>query len=137
MNPAEALLRETFGAAGGAALGEDARKAREARYHPDVRYDLFGPTGTRETHQGREAVFAFMARAGAALDGHSDEVLDIRGIDEDCAMVHARAWRRSKATGEELTYEWAMLYRVKDGQILYGADMLSEAAQAFWGRIEG
>ena len=61
----------------------------------------------------------------------------IVAIDEQCAFVRASAWRKSKATGEEIAYEWAMLYRVEDGLITYGADMLDADAQAFWGRIAG
>lgn len=106
-------------------------------FSPDVRFDLFGPSGTREALIGRDAVFGFIGRCAAALAGREDEILSITGIDEECAFVRARAWRKSKATGEELRYEWAMLYRVENGRITYGADMLDTDAQAFWGRIHG
>lgn len=70
-----------------------------------------------------------------AVAPQPDEVLEIVGVDAQCAFVRARAWRRSAASGEALAYEWAMLYRVEDGQITYGADMLDAEAQAFWGRV--
>jgi hypothetical protein len=69
------------------------------------------------------------------LAGRDDEIIAITGIDEQCALVHARAWRKSTASGEELRYEWAMLYRVENGLVTYATDMLDADAQAFWGRI--
>lgn len=78
-----------------------------------------------------------MSRCTELLAFRQDEIMTIDGIDEQCAFVRARAWRTSKATGEEIRYEWAMLYRVENGQITYGADMLDTDAQAFWARIAG
>ncbi len=104
--------------------------------HPNAQYSLFGPTGTKELLHGRDAILAFTRRCTAALDAHKDEILTIIGIDQQCALVHARASRRSKSTGEEIAYEWAMLFRVEEGLITYGTDMLDAEAQAYWGRIE-
>ena len=70
-----------------------------------------------------------------ALADRTDEIIAITGIDAERALVHARAWRKGKASGEELQYEWAMLYRVENGMVTYGVDMLDSDAQAFWGRI--
>ncbi|MCY1464199.1 hypothetical protein D9M71_821950 [compost metagenome] len=47
-------------------------------------------------------------------------------------LVHAKMWRKAAATGEEIHYEWAMLYRVENGQIIYGSDMLDRDAQELW-----
>ena len=98
---------------------------------------MFGPSGAKETLTGRQAFLEFVDRCASALSERDDEIISITGIDEQCAFVHARAYRRSKATGEAIRYEWAMLYRVEDGQIVYGSDMLDADAQAFWGRVLG
>jgi ketosteroid isomerase-like protein len=104
-------------------------------FHPDAQHALFGPTGRKEVLQGRDAFLAFVERCSSALADRSDEILAITGIDAQCAFVHACAYRKSAATGEAINYEWAMLYRVEEGRITYGADMLDRDAQAFWGRI--
>lgn len=104
-------------------------------FDPDVCHSLFGPTGTKEMLVGRDAFLAFVARCADLLASRRDEIASIVAIDEQSAFVKARAWRTSKATGEEIAYEWAMLYRVENGRITYGADMLDADAQAFWGRI--
>jgi len=104
-------------------------------FHPEVCHSLFGPTGTKELLVGREAFLDFVHRCAAALADRRDEILAITPVDRQCAFVHARAFRKSRASGEELTYEWAMLYRVEQGLITYGADMLDVDAQAFWQRI--
>jgi ketosteroid isomerase-like protein len=142
MNDAERLLRKVFRfgeRAGGDAFtavnGDGGDPA--AHIHPDAHYSLFGPSGTKEQLCGRAAFLDFVARCSAALSDRSDEILAITGIDEQCALVHARAWRKSAATGEEARYEWAMLYRVEDGLVTYGADMLDADAQAFWGKVLG
>jgi len=138
MNEAVPLLRNVFGLEGG---GQDVFAAARqdgdpfAHIHPDAVYQLFGPTGTKEMLEGRDAFIAFMRRCLAALAAHEDEILAITPIDEHCALVHARAYRRSAASSEELRYEWAMLYRVEQGRITYATDMLDPDAQAFWGRI--
>lgn len=142
MNQAEKLLRGVFrfGDAGewdAIATIDRSRTESWTHIHPDARYSLFGPSGTKEMLVGRDAFLDFVARCAAAISDRSDEIVAISGIDEQCALVHARAYRRSRATGEEIHYEWAMLYRVEDGRITYGADMLDADAQAFWGRALG
>jgi hypothetical protein len=103
--------------------------------HPDAQFSLFGPSGTKELLIGRHAFLEFVRSCTEALADRTDEIIAITGIDDECALVHARAWRKSNASGVELRYEWAMLYRVENGLITYGADMLDSDAQAFWGRI--
>ena len=132
MNAAETLLRKVF------RFGEQAGDVFAdpgAHIHPDACVSLFGTSGGKETLIGRNAFVDFAHRCAEALAGRSDEIIAITGIDEECALVHARAWRKSKASGEELRYEWAMLYRVEKGMVTYAIDMLDADAQAFWGRI--
>jgi NAD(P)-dependent dehydrogenase (short-subunit alcohol dehydrogenase family) len=132
LNAAEILLRKIFrlGEPGGDVFADPG-----AHIHADARISLFGPSGDKETLVGRDAFVKFVHRCAEALAGRSDEIVAIEGIDEECALVHARAWRKSKASGEELHYEWCMLYRVEKGMVTYAADMLDADAQAFWGRI--
>jgi ketosteroid isomerase-like protein len=145
MNDAEKLLRRVFHFGAGEEKNDldaiatiDRSHADSwAHIHPDARYSLFGPSCSKEILVGREAILDFVAQCAEAISYRSDEIVAISGIDEQCALVHARAWRRSRATGEEIRYEWAMLYRVEDGRITYGADMLDADAQAFWGRVSG
>lgn len=142
MNAAEELLRGMFrfGEQDGDVFGTSAPpdgRAMADYFHADVCHSLFGPSGTKEMLAGRDALLAFVARCADALAERHDEIVSIRGIDAQCAFVHARAYRRSKATGEDIRYEWAMLYRVEDGRITYGADMLDADAQDFWGRVLG
>lgn len=139
MNPATELLsrmflpsnesRDMFGGSGsqGGSMADF--------FDPDVCHSLFGPTGMKEMLVGRDAFLAFVTRCANLLASRCDEITSIVAIDEQCAFVKASAWRTSKATGEEITYEWAMLYRVENGRITYGSDMLDADAQAFWGRI--
>jgi hypothetical protein len=132
MNAAELLLRKVFGFG---EQGGDVFADPGAYIHLDARTSLFGPSGGKEAMIGRDAFVDFARRCEEALSGRSDEIIAITGIDEECALVHARAWRKSKASGEELRYEWCMLYRVEKGMVTYAADMLDADAQAFWGRI--
>lgn len=141
MNEAEPLLRRMFGLdAAGTGDGRDVfpaagTGAAESPFHPEVVHSLFGPSGTKETLVGRDAFLTFARRCADALAERRDEIVAITPVDRQCAFVHARAYRRSRANGEEIRYEWAMLYRVEGGRITYGADMLDVAAQEFWGRV--
>lgn len=143
MNQAERLLRSVFqfgdGKIGGDVFpGEGDSHGDPAGFiHPDACHSLFGPSGTKELLNGRDSFLAFARTCGEALSARSDEILAITSIDEQCALVHARATRTSAATGEEICYEWAMLYRVENGLVTYGTDMLDADAQAFWGRVLG
>lgn len=105
--------------------------------HPQAQHSLFGPSGNKELLPDRAAFLAFVERCANALEARRDEILTITGIDEECALVHAKAWRKAAATGEEISYQWAMLYRVEGGQITYGSDMLDRDAQEFWRRVLG
>ena len=139
MNEAEKVLRKMFRFGEGAidAIGlNEGSDGPGPPIHPEARHSLFGPSGLKEYLVGRDAFLAFANRCAAALSARRDEILEIVGIDDQCAFVRARAWRKAAATGEEITYEWAMLYRVEDGLITYGADMLDADAQAFWASVE-
>lgn len=102
-------------------------------YHDNAVFSLFGPSGTKETLRGKSAIAHFIRAAAAALSAREDEILAITPVDHNCAFVHASAYRQSAANGEEIRYEWAMFFRVEDGLITYGTDMLDPDAQAFWG----
>lgn len=140
MNQAVPLLCKMFGVGQGedGATGGRRSDAFDDAFdavHPDARYSLFGPSGTKELLVGRTAIAAFVKDCLAALAAHEDEILAILPIGAQCALVHARAYRRSAASGKDLRYEWAMLYRVEAGLITYGADMLDAEAQAFWAGV--
>jgi len=139
MNDAELVIRRLFG------LSEDtpqridafgpAGQRPESFFHPDVEFSMFGESGTKEYGRGRDQYLSFVERSANALAARSDEIVSITPVDEQMAVVRSRAWRKSAATGEELRYEWVMLFRVENGLITYGADMLDRDAQEFWGRI--
>ena len=67
-----------------------------AYLHPDVRTSLFGPSGEKEAMIGRDAFVDFARRCGEDRSDRSDEIVAITGIDEECALVHARAWRQEQ-----------------------------------------
>ncbi|KKW91869.1 nuclear transport factor 2 family protein [Sphingobium chungbukense] len=142
MNDAVKLLTRMFGFTEGGRqhpdvfpVGDENRSSPSDYFHPDVVHSLFGPSGTKETLVGRDAFLAFATGCAQALAERQDEIIAITGIDRECAFVHARAYRKSASNGEDIHYEWAMLYRVEQGLITYGADMLDAAAQAFWARV--
>lgn len=133
-NRAVPLLRRMFGLDAGGEI--DAIGIGSGGFFaPEVVHSLFGPSGTKETLVGLAAFEAFVGRCADALSDRSDEILAIVPIDEECAFVHARAYRKARASEREIRYEWAMLYRVENGRITYGADMLDSDAQAFWGSV--
>lgn len=141
MNDAERLLRRVFGLDHGQAGGDIFVGAQaeagglQQPIHVDAQYALFDPGGRKELLSGRDAFLDFVRNCAAALCERSDEILAITSVDEQCAFVHAKAYRNSAASGEEIRYEWAMLYRVEHGMITYGTDMLDAEAQAFSGRV--
>lgn len=139
LNQAECVLRRMFHFGEPETLDAFSTSTGDAVdfIHPQAQHSLFGPSGRKELLADRASFLAFVERCAAALADRRDEILAITGIDEQCAFVHARAWRKAAATGEEIEYEWSMLYRVEDGQITYATDMLDRDAQAFWGRVLG
>lgn len=80
---------------------------------------------------------SFVEKCSAALADRRDQILDIASVGDQCAVVRASAYRKSRATGAEINYEWAMLYRVEDGMITYGSDMSDDDAQQFWAKVLG
>ena len=134
-NAAVSLLRRMFGLDAQEGEVDAIGLAGGGFFAPDVVHSLFGPTGTKELLVGLPAFEAFVAGCAEALSDRSDEILAVLPIDEQCAFVHARAWRKARASGREIRYEWAMLYRVENGRITCGADMLDTDAQAFWGSV--
>lgn len=143
MNEAEALLRDMFKVKAGSCSSDVFNAAAELggdfydRHHPEVEFALFGPSGRKEVLRGREAFLNFVGQCAAALADRHDEIFDVTGFGKQCAFVRAKAYRKSLATGAEINYDWAMLYRVEDGVTTYGTDMLDNAAQQFWARVRG
>lgn len=139
MNAAEQLVRQLHGLHHETSADVDPfdQNSRTTYVHPEVEFSLFGQSGTKEVGHGLEAYFAFVANCQAALCDSSDEILNVIGIDEECVFVRARAYRKAKATGEDIRYEWATLMRVEDGLITSVIDILDRDAQMFWGRAIG
>lgn len=138
MNAAEQRMREVF------QFGDNIKKSDVFKsgssgdhLHHDIQFNLFGPSGTKELHKGRDAYLSFVKNCAELLSDRSDEIVSITGADETMAIVTGNAWRKSKASGEEIRYQWVMLYRVEDSMVTYAADMLDRDAQEFWGRIRG
>ena len=136
MNAAEKRMREVF-QFGATIEKSDVFKSGGFgdHLHPEIQFSMFGPSGTKEFQIGRDNYLNFVEKCAALLSDRSDEIVSITSADEEIAIVTANAWRKSKSTGEEIHYQWVMLYRVEDGLVTYAADMLDRDAQEFWGRI--
>jgi ketosteroid isomerase-like protein len=140
MNEAERVLRAQFHF-GSTGLGPidaiaEAGSSFIDQVHPDIQLSLFGPGGDKQIIHGKAGYKAFMTRCLSVIASRSDEIISIDGAGQEMAIVRAKAYRKSAVNGEEIHYEWVMLYRVENGLVTFAADMLDRAAVDFWTRVE-
>ena len=135
-NTAETLLRKVL--PGARSHIDDAegrpRLSMKEVFAEDMVYHGFDASGQLRRCVGLQAFSEFARECRSLMEVYHDEVLSIVSAGPDVAILHARAHRRAKHTGESVTYEYGLLMRTDNGKITYGADLIDQQTTEFWQR---
>ena len=106
-----------------------------AIYHPDIVFNGCEIAGRDRTGKGRDRFMDMIEQdAKVVAEGSRDEVLAIHALGESLAVIHGRAHRRFRRTGEAVSYNYATLVRIDDGLITRMDDMIDAIAEPYWQR---
>ncbi len=101
-------------------------------WHPDVVYHGWSVDGERKEFRGRDAFFGMLMEAVTKLDENKQDLVSITPVGDEIVMCQLRGHRRAKGSSETKTYDFVMVLRLQDGQVIHGSDMADSKAESFW-----
>ncbi|WP_322750311.1 MULTISPECIES: nuclear transport factor 2 family protein [unclassified Frankia] len=104
--------------------------------HPDIEYYGHGPRGEIEIMIGKESHDNVNRICRRYMDegASDDELVGCWPAGEEMVVTHIRLRRRATVTGEVASYDCVVLYRVEDGMITKGVDLVDKKCEEFWAR---
>jgi ketosteroid isomerase-like protein len=105
-----------------------------AQFHEDLVYFGFDTGGRPQVFNGRDAFFGMVLETFARVEESSNQLAAVHVIGDDIAVAEVDAVRVSK-TGERLETKYAMAFRIENGRITYGNDMIGRGLHDFWLRV--
>lgn len=124
-----ALVRSGF-----AAMASGDMQTVLGLYSPDLKYYGYDASARPREFGSRDEFFAMVMEAMALCDEFSMELVNAYPVGDSLVMAHVHAHRRSRASGEALDDDFAMVSRIDDGQVTRGVDLIGPAFVGFWQR---
>jgi ketosteroid isomerase-like protein len=119
---------------GFAALGTGDIDTATNQFSPSLEYYGADELGRPREMHSRDELFGVLLAAMARFDQYDNELVDAFAVGEELVMTHVRLHRRRRTTGEVFDTDIVMAFRVEDGVISRGVDILDSAAEAWFGR---
>jgi hypothetical protein len=104
-------------------------------FSPDVRYYGYDATGHAREFEGRDAFFAMVIEATSQMDENETEFLDAVAVGDSMVMARVRGHRRVRESQDTLDTEFVMVFRIEDGKVTHGLDMVDREAEEFYKRL--
>jgi uncharacterized protein len=101
-------------------------------YAPDVQYSGYEATGHRREFTSRDELFGMFMEVMAVMDEMETELLDAYAVGDSIVMTRVRGHRRVRATKEVLDTEFVMVFRIANGQVSHGVDLIDENTESFY-----
>ena len=102
-------------------------------FHENASWHYPGRSPMSGDHKGRDAVFAFFARAGQATEGTFQANLLHLLADEDGRVVSIQRPTAQRG-GKSLSADSCIVFEVKNGRVVSATEYIYDldAAEAFW-----
>ncbi len=122
--------------AGYKALDEGAMDIVLANWDPAVRYYGFDGTGTARVFHGTIELFAMVAEFAAEMESFTNELLAVEEAGPDMVVCRVLAKRKPRG-GLGFSHEFVQIFRIEDGRITHGAEMISASAEVRYKSLFG
>lgn len=100
-------------------------------WHPDVAYYGFDGAGQPREFHGVNELFAMLGDVAAKMDIFTNDLLDIQAVGLDMVVCRVRANRKPRGGGA-CCHEFVQVFRVENGKITRGVEMISSATEGYY-----
>jgi ketosteroid isomerase-like protein len=103
------------------------------QFSPSLEYYGADEFGRAKKMHSRDDLFGVLLAAMGRFDEYNNELVDAYAVGPELVMTHVRLHRRRRTTGEVLDTDIVMAFRVQDGVITRGVDLLDSSAERWFG----
>jgi ketosteroid isomerase-like protein len=106
------------------------------QFSPDLRYYGADQFGRPREMQSRDELFGVLLAAMERFDEYDSELVDAYAVGDEIVMAQVRLHRRRRDTGASFDTDIVMVFRVEEGAITRGVDLLDSAAETWFGQTD-
>lgn len=130
-HPNVVLLRQGFDA-----LASGDINAVLNMYSPDLKWHGGNEFGTPTDFESRDDFFGMFMRSFELNDESTMELVDAIPVGDSLVTAHVRAHRRSRDTQQVADFDFVMAFRVENGQVTHGVDLLDRDAEDYFAALK-
>lgn len=106
------------------------------QFSPDLVYYGGDEFGRPKEMRSRDEFFGVLLAAMERCDEYDTELVDAYAVGDEIVMAQVRLHRRRRTTGEVFDTDIVMVFRIEEGAITRGVDLLDSSAEAWFGQTE-
>src|SRR5688572_33080670 len=106
-------------------------------YSAELRYYGYDTKATPREFGSRDEFFGMVMEAMSLTDEFTTELVQAIPVGDSLVMAQVRAHRRARNSQETLDDDFVMAFRIDDGQITHGLDLIGPSFVGFWRRASG
>ena len=125
------LLRQGF-----AALASGDIDAVLRMYSSDLKWHGANELGTPTDFDSRDDFFGMFLRSFEIFDESTMELVDATPVGDSLVAAHVRAHRRARDTQQVADFDFVMAFRIEDGQVTHGVDLLDRGAEDYFAALK-
>jgi hypothetical protein len=97
---------------------------------------ILDSTGTARVFHGTAELFAMVAGAVAEMETFTNELVAIEAVGSDMVVCRVRA-NRAPRGGAEFSHEFVQVFRMENGRITLGVEMIGALAEDYYKALAG
>lgn len=106
-------------------------------YSPDLKYYGCDTTATPREFGSRDEFFGMVMEAMSLTDEFTTELVQAIAVGDSLVMAHVHAHRRARESQAVLDDDFVMVFRIDDGRITHGLDLIGPSFIEFWKGASG
>lgn len=105
-------------------------------YAPDLKWHGGNEFGTPTDFESRDDFFGMFMRSLELNDESTMELVEAMPVGESLVMAHVRGHRRARATQRVADFDFVMAFRIENGAVTHGIELLDRDAEDYFEALE-
>jgi uncharacterized protein len=105
-------------------------------YSPDLKWHGGDEHGTPTDFGSRDDFFGMFMRSLEIFDESTMELVDATPVGDSLVAAHVRAHRRARDTQQVADFDFIMAFRVENGHVTHGVDLLDGDAEDYFAALK-
>jgi ketosteroid isomerase-like protein len=106
-------------------------------YSPDLKWHGGDEFGIPTDFDSRDDFFGMFMRSFEIFDESTMELVDAIPVGDSLVTAHVRAHRRTRDTQQVADFDFVMSFRVVNGKVTHGADLLDGDTEDYFAALKG